>query len=49
MDIWAFGCLFYEMITLKPLFPGKDELDQINRIFSALGSPRTDLFKKYQK
>jgi len=27
MDMWAFGCLFYEMLALKPLFPGKDELD----------------------
>ena len=27
MDIWGCGCLFYEMLTLKPLFPGKDEFD----------------------
>ena len=27
MDLWAYGCLFYELLTLKTLFKGKDELD----------------------
>jgi len=49
MDIWAFGCLFYEMLSLKPLFPGKDELDQVNRMFQILGMPPDSLFGKYQK
>ena len=25
IDIWAVGCIFAEMITQKPLFPGKSE------------------------
>jgi len=24
MDIWGFGCVLFELITKKPLFPGKD-------------------------
>ena len=27
MDYWGVGCVFYELQTLKPLFPGKNELD----------------------
>jgi glycogen synthase kinase 3 beta len=25
IDIWAIGCIFSELITLRPLFPGKTE------------------------
>ena len=27
MDVWGFGCVFFEMLALHALFPGKDELD----------------------
>ena len=39
MDIWAAGCVLFEVISLYPLFPGTDELDTINRIHKILGSP----------
>ena len=29
MDIWAAGCVMYEVATLRPLFPGANELDQV--------------------
>lgn len=29
IDVWAIGCLFAEMITGRPVFPGKDTLDQL--------------------
>ncbi|EPY26532.1 renal tumor antigen [Angomonas deanei] len=40
MDIWSAGCVFFEMATLVPLFAGSNEVDQVNRIHSVLGSPR---------
>ena len=43
MDIWGAGCVMYEIITLDPLFPGSNEIDQINRIHQVLGSPTTEL------
>ena len=46
MDIWGVGCVFYEMLSLMPLFPGDDEIDQINKIHYILGSPPEDLFNK---
>jgi cell division cycle 2-like protein len=33
IDIWSVGCIFAEIITRKPLFPGKSEIDELNRIF----------------
>lgn len=27
MDIWGVGCVFFEMLSLFPLFPGNNELD----------------------
>lgn len=33
------GCILAEMLLGKPLFPGKDEADQLNRISSVMGTP----------
>jgi len=39
VDIWAMGCIFAELINLAPLFPGDSEIDQLMKIFQALGTP----------
>eukprot|EP01104_Vermistella_antarctica_P008562 TRINITY_DN214_c0_g4_i1.p1 TRINITY_DN214_c0_g4~~TRINITY_DN214_c0_g4_i1.p1 ORF type:complete len:457 (+),score=128.67 TRINITY_DN214_c0_g4_i1:455-1825(+) len=45
IDVWAIGCIFAELLTAYPLFPGKDntnslfQQDQIERIIKILGSP----------
>lgn len=39
VDLWAAGTIAAELISLKPLFPGSSDVDQLNRIGSALGSP----------
>ena len=38
-DIFALGCVMAELMTLKPLFPGSNEVDQIQQIFQMLGAP----------
>ena len=39
IDIWAIGCIMAELYTLKPIFPGNDEFDQLNKILSVVGTP----------
>ncbi|XP_022665802.1 cyclin-dependent kinase 11B-like isoform X2 [Varroa destructor] len=39
IDVWSVGCIFGELLTLKPMFQGKSEVDQLNRIFKELGTP----------
>lgn len=39
MDCWSIGCVFFELLTLNPLFPGNNELDTMNRIHEVTGTP----------
>lgn len=39
IDVWSVGCILCELIGRKPIFTGKDHLDQIKKILSVLGTP----------
>lgn len=39
VDIWSIGCIFAEMALGQPLFAGKDEKEQLIRIYKVLGTP----------
>nr|AGG82488.1 p38 [Penaeus vannamei] len=43
-DIWSVGCILAEMLSNRPLFPGKHYLDQLNLIMEVLGTPPADEF-----
>ena len=32
IDIWSVGCILAEMLSNRPIFPGKHYLDQLNHI-----------------
>ena len=46
MDIWGAGCVVFEITALFPLFPGADEIDQINRIHKVIGTPPSSVLSK---
>jgi len=37
--MWAVGCIAAELYTLRPLFPGSSEIDQLFKICTVLGTP----------
>ncbi|XP_059054339.1 cyclin-dependent kinase 11B [Achroia grisella] len=49
IDMWSVGCIFGEFISMNPLFPGKSEIDQLNRIFKDLGTPSESLWPGYNE
>jgi serine/threonine protein kinase len=36
------GCIFYEMASGRPLFPGSTVEDELHLIFKVLGTPHED-------
>lgn len=49
MDTWGVGCVLFEIVALFPLFPGKNELDQIKKIHNIIGTPGPDKLQEFQK
>ncbi|XP_068110739.1 MAPK/MAK/MRK overlapping kinase isoform X2 [Hyperolius riggenbachi] len=49
MDIWSAGCVFFEICSFHPLFPGLNELDQISRIHDVLGTPQSAVLRKFKQ
>lgn len=46
LDMWGVGCIFVEMITGMPTFPGiRDTYDQLDKIFKLLGTPTEDTWR----
>lgn len=39
IDLWSAGCIFAEMASGRPLFPGSGTQDQLIKIFKIMGTP----------
>ncbi|XP_035285246.1 serine/threonine-protein kinase MAK-like isoform X10 [Anguilla anguilla] len=49
IDMWAVGCIMAELYTLRPLFPGNSEVDEIFKICQVLGTvKKSDWSEGYQ-
>ncbi|KMZ59526.1 Mitogen-activated protein kinase 17 [Zostera marina] len=46
IDIWSIGCIFAEILTRKPIFPGKNEIHQLDIITDLLGTPSTNCISR---
>ncbi|XP_053467390.1 serine/threonine-protein kinase MAK isoform X4 [Ictalurus furcatus] len=49
IDMWAVGCIMAELYTLRPLFPGNSEVDELFKICQVLGTvKKTDWLEGHQ-
>jgi len=39
IDMWGVGCIYYEMVTGRPLFAGQNVQEQLHHIFKKRGTP----------
>ena len=48
VDVWSLGCIFAELLTLEPLFQGKNEVDELSLIFALLGTPTNESWSGFR-
>ncbi|XP_006469176.1 mitogen-activated protein kinase 9 [Citrus sinensis] len=42
IDIWSIGCIFAELLTGRPLFPGRNVAHQLDLVTDLLGTPSAE-------
>ena len=42
VDMWSCGCILGELLTGRPIFPGKSTMNQLDLIFGVTGVPSTE-------
>lgn len=49
IDLWSVGCILAELLTGKPLLPGKNEAEQMDLIFRMCGTPTEETWPGVSK
>ncbi|XP_020261534.1 cyclin-dependent kinase G-2 isoform X1 [Asparagus officinalis] len=49
IDMWSLGCIMAELLAKEPLFSGKTEFDQLDKIFRTLGTPNEKIWPGFAK
>ncbi|KAL2800243.1 kinase-like domain-containing protein [Aspergillus keveii] len=48
IDMWSLGCIFGELLTKEPLLQGKNEVDQVSKIFALTGPPTPQIWPGFR-
>ncbi|KMZ72562.1 putative serine/threonine-protein kinase [Zostera marina] len=46
VDLWSSGCILGEILSGKPILPGRTEVEQLHKIFRLCGSPSLDYWQR---
>lgn len=49
IDTWSIGCIFGELLTREPLLQGRNEVDQITKIFELCGIPSEETWPSFRR
>ncbi|KAJ2743735.1 hypothetical protein GGI20_003523 [Coemansia sp. BCRC 34301] len=49
IDMWSVGCIFAELLIHKPFLQGRGEIDQISKIFAAVGTPTQESWPAFDR
>jgi cell division cycle 2-like protein len=48
IDMWSIGCIFGELLTKEPLLQGKNEVDQVSKVFALTGPPNSQTWPGFR-
>lgn len=49
VDMWSVGCIFGELLTREPLLQGRNEVDELTKIFELCGIPTEDQWPGFRR
>ncbi|KAF2089873.1 kinase-like protein [Saccharata proteae CBS 121410] len=49
VDMWSIGCIFGELLTKEPLLQGKNEVDELSKIFELCGIPTNETWPGFRR
>ncbi|KAI8957115.1 kinase-like protein [Daldinia sp. FL1419] len=49
VDMWSVGCIFGELLTREPLLQGKNEVDELAKIFELCGIPTDESWPGFRR
>ncbi|KAB8338980.1 hypothetical protein FH972_021919 [Carpinus fangiana] len=49
IDMWSIGCIFGELLTREPLLQGKNEVEQLSKVFELCGIPTEDSWPGFKR
>ncbi|KAG6517344.1 probable serine/threonine-protein kinase At1g54610 [Zingiber officinale] len=45
VDMWSTGCILAELLSGRPIMPGRTEVEQLHKIFKLCGSPAEEFWR----